>query len=102
MSSFGPGLAAYDAVGGISAGELSLFDPATNTLRLDQLLIGSATLLSSTGYWLDIDLEQSPLTIEARAPEPGSAAIFLAALFPLGLACGRWRIRATSAPCGVP
>jgi hypothetical protein len=89
MSSFGPALAEYDAAGGASAGELSLFDPITNSLSFDALLFGSATVLSSpTGYWLNIDLEQSPVTIEARAavPEPSAVAVFAIVGTLLGLA----------------
>ncbi len=71
MTSFGPAIAAYDAKGDTGGRESALFDPFTEEINLAELLRGSATILSPSGFWLDIDLETSPVTQEASLPGQG-------------------------------
>jgi hypothetical protein len=76
----GGSIAAWDAQGLAGDAETSLFDPTTGTLTLSGLFLGAATTLSANGYWLNIDLSQSPLV---NTPEPhgfASVAVWLAGL----------------------
>ena len=87
-ASFAALLAQREAAGAAPAGEVALFDPLTGDIGLADLLLGSATTLSPSGNWLDIDMRQSPV-VQGFAPEPGVAALSLVALW--ALACQRWR-----------
>ncbi len=71
-------IANYEGTGGIGNAGV-LFDAATGQATLVEILRGTATMLSPTGSWLDIDLEQSPVTQEARQalPEPSTLGTFL-------------------------
>jgi hypothetical protein len=70
-------LAAWDGEGDTMGQEAALFDPLTNTLSLADLFIGSATSLSTSGSWLDVNLNNAFITLDARAniPEPNSAIL---------------------------
>ncbi|PTR10513.1 putative secreted protein with PEP-CTERM sorting signal [Nitrosospira sp. Nsp5] len=85
MTSFGPAIAAYDALGDTGGKESALFDAVTGQINLADLLRGSATTLSLNGAWLNIDLEQSPVTQEARAAVPEPSTLMLLGLGVLGL-----------------
>jgi hypothetical protein len=75
-------IAQYDALGDVGGRESALFDPITGTINIAELLRGSATTLSTSGSWLNIDLEASPLTREARAnvSEPPPLLLFVGLL----------------------
>lgn len=75
-TSVGNIIAAYDAKGLTEGREASLFDPVTGLITLDELLFGSATILSDKGPWLNIDLRESPLAAAVPIPPSGPLLAF--------------------------
>lgn len=80
LPGLGTAIAAYDAMGDTGGAEGALFNAATGKINLAELLRGSATVLSSNGSWLNIDLEQSPVTQDARAHVAEPSSLLLVAL----------------------
>ena len=74
--SAGPSIAAFDGAGDVGGRESFLFLASGGQLNVAQLLFASSTALSSSGSWLNIDLDQSPLTV-ASVPEPESIGMLL-------------------------
>ena len=74
QTSLGPAIAKWDAEGDIGGKEAAMFG-SSGVLNLAQLLQKStATSVAANGPWLNIDLNQSPITqgIAARVPRPQS------------------------------
>lgn len=66
-SSLAAAVAAYDARGDTGGKEGALFEPIAGRFGFADLLRLSATVLSDNGYSLNIDLDNSPLTLETEA-----------------------------------